>query len=95
MIAILSVVTTIYGTAGSAAVLLQARTMIKRKHSGDVSLRFMSVYVGGYGLYLAYGLAIRNMSLVISDAAGLACGAITLAVAFIYHCYRCRKDDHS
>lgn len=91
MIAFLAVVTTIYGTAGSAAVLLQARTMITRRHSGDVSLRFLAVYVGGYGLYLAYGLAIRNMSLVISDAAGLACGGFTLAVACAYHCYRCRK----
>jgi len=38
---------TIWGLAGAFAVLLQARQMLQRGASCDVSARFFAVYAGG------------------------------------------------
>jgi len=39
------------------------------------------VYVGGYAVWLLYGLSLGNVPIVVVHALGLACGALTLAVA--------------
>src|SRR5437868_4079350 len=74
-------VTIAYGITAALAVLLQARQMLARGSSCDVSARFLSAYVGGYAIWLLYGLSLRNVPIVVVDAVGLVCGAITLAVA--------------
>ena len=37
-------------------------------------------YAGGYAVWLLYGLSIDSMPLILVDAAGLACGLVTLAI---------------
>ena len=81
MTAILALVATVYGVGGAAAVLLQAQQMVRRRTSCDVSARFFAVYVGGYGIWLAYGLSIGSVPLILVDALGLLCGGFTLGVA--------------
>lgn len=44
------------------SVLLQARQMHARGSSGDVSARFLAVYVGGFAIWLLYGLSIGDRS---------------------------------
>lgn len=85
MLTILSVTATVYGTAGAVAILLQARQILIHRASCDVSMRFLSIYVGGYVVWLAYGIAANSLALTITDSAGLACGAVTLTVAAIFH----------
>ena len=70
-----------YGVLAALAVLLQARQMLARRTSCDVSGRFFACYAGGYALWLAYGLSSGNVPLIVVDAAGLLCGGLTLAVA--------------
>ena len=70
-----------YGVLATLAVLLQARQMVARRTSCDVSGRFFACYAGGYALWLAYGLSSGNVPLIVVDAAGLLCGGLTLAVA--------------
>jgi hypothetical protein len=78
--ALLSTIATLYGVGAAGTVLLQARQMLARGSSCDVSARFFATYAGGYGVWLLYGLSIGSMPLILVDAAGLMCGAITLAV---------------
>jgi len=70
-----------YGVLAALAVLLQARQMLARRTSCDVSGRFFACYAGGYALWLAYGLSSGNVPLIVVDAVGLLCGGLTLAVA--------------
>jgi uncharacterized protein with PQ loop repeat len=85
MKALLATVTTVYGIGGALAVLLQARQICARRTSCDVSLRFLAIYLGGYGLFLAYGLSIGSLTLILADGTGLVCGLVTFALAVRYH----------
>ncbi len=73
-------VATSYGVGAAGAVLLQARQIVRRRSSCDVSARFFATYAGGYGIWLLYGLSIGSLPLILVDAAGLLCGLATLAI---------------
>ena len=81
MTSVLAAVAIVYGVAAALSVLLQARQMLSRGGSCGVSARFLAAYVGGYAIWLLYGLALRNVPITVVDALGLVCGAITLTVA--------------
>jgi uncharacterized protein with PQ loop repeat len=77
----LGTVATAYGVLGALKTLLQTRQMLARRSSRDVSAGFLASYVGGYAIWLAYGLSIGSIPLIAVDTAGLLCGGLTLAVA--------------
>ena len=78
---LLGLVATVYGTAGALSILFQARQMLARRASEDVSARFLGVYVGGYAIWLLYGVSLGSVPIILVHALGLVCGAVTLAVA--------------
>ncbi len=78
---LLGAIATLYGLGGALSVLLQARRMHVRGTSGDVSVRFFAVYVGGFAVWLLYGLGIGDLPVIVVHAVGLVCGTVTLAVA--------------
>lgn len=78
---LLATIATLYGVGGALSVLLQARQMRARGASCDVSLRFLATYVGGYAIWLLYGVSIQSVPIVLVHALGLATGAMTLTVA--------------
>jgi uncharacterized protein with PQ loop repeat len=78
---LISLVATLYGVGAAASALLQARQMLRRGSSCDVSARFFAAYAGGYAVWLAYGLTIGSLPLILVDATGLLCGGLTLVVA--------------
>jgi hypothetical protein len=80
LIDLIGAVATVYGVGGALSILLQARQMLDRGASCDVSLRFLAVYVGGYAIWLLYGLSIGSAPIVVVHALGLVCGAATLGV---------------
>jgi hypothetical protein len=55
--------------------------MHARGTSGDVSARFFAVYVGGFVVWLLYGLGTGDVPIIVVHAVGLVCGTVTLAVA--------------
>jgi MtN3 and saliva related transmembrane protein len=77
---IMALIATSYGVGAAGAVLLQARQIVRRRSSCDVSARFFATYAGGYAVWLLYGISIGSLPLILVDAAGLACGLLTLAV---------------
>lgn len=78
---LLATAATLYGVGGALSVLFQARQMLARGASCDVSLRFLATYVGGYAIWLLYGLSIQSAPIVLVHALGLLTGAVTLTVA--------------
>jgi uncharacterized protein with PQ loop repeat len=81
MSAVLGGAAVLYGVGGALSVLLQARQMLARGASCDVSARFLAVYVGGYAIWLLYGFSLGNFPIVSVHALGLVCGVVTLAIA--------------
>jgi uncharacterized protein with PQ loop repeat len=77
---LLGMAATAYGVLAALAVLLQARQMLARRASCEISGRFFAVYAGGYAIWLIYGLSVGNLPLIIVDAVGLLCGMLTLAI---------------
>jgi uncharacterized protein with PQ loop repeat len=77
---LLGAVATAYGLGAAGAALLQARQVLRRGTSCDVSARFFATYAGGYAVWLMYGLSIGSMPLVLVDAVGLLCGLATLGI---------------
>ena len=77
---VLGIVATLYGVGAAGAPLLQAHQIVRRRSSCEVSARFFATYAGGYAVWLLYGLGIESMPLILVDAAGLACGLVTLTV---------------
>ena len=84
MIGMLAVIVAIYGSAGATAILLQTRNVL-RKRKTDVSLSWLTTGVIGFTLYFTYGLAIGNLTLIVSDAIGVTCGVTNLVVSVMYH----------
>jgi uncharacterized protein with PQ loop repeat len=77
----LAAIAIVYGVAAALSVLLQARQMLASGRSCHVSLSFLATYAGGYAIWLLYGLSVRDVPIIVVDALGLVCGAVTLAVA--------------
>jgi uncharacterized protein with PQ loop repeat len=94
MSATLGVIATAYGMAAAASSLLQARRMHRRRTSADISLGFLSSYIGGYGIWLTYGLSIGSLPLIVVDAVGLLCGGTTLFIALRLRPRRPRGKRH-
>jgi hypothetical protein len=78
---LLATAATLYGVGGALSVLLQARQMRARGAAGDVSLRFLGTYVGGYAVWLLYGISVQSVPIVLVHALGLLTGSVTLTVA--------------
>jgi len=72
---------TAYGVLGALKSLLQTQRMRARGSSREVSAGFLASYVGGYAMWLAYGLSTGSLPLIVVDTVGLLCGGLTLAVA--------------
>jgi uncharacterized protein with PQ loop repeat len=81
LVDLVGAVATVYGIGGALSILLQARQMLARGASCEVSLRFLGVYVGGYAIWLLYGVSVGSVPIVLVHALGLVCGTVTLAVA--------------
>ena len=77
---LLATAATLYGLGAACAALLQARQIVRRGSSCDVSARFFATYAGGYAVWLSYGLTIESMPLIVVDAVGLVCGLVTLGI---------------
>lgn len=84
----------VYSITASLVQLLQARTMLHRHASCDVSISWLSVTAGGYVIWLVYGFTLGSLPLICTDSIGLICGGFTLAVAIAEHGSCAVRSDH-
>jgi uncharacterized protein with PQ loop repeat len=76
--------------AGSWAVvmavspILQIRRIVRMRSSKEVSIPYVGILVLGFLLWLAYGVAIANLALIIPNAVAAVIGLATIAVARRY-----------
>jgi uncharacterized protein with PQ loop repeat len=71
---------TAFGLAGAASLLLQARRLRRLGTACEISVPIRLVSLTGYAVWLAYGVAIRDLPLIAVDAAGLAGAILVLRI---------------
>ena len=67
----LAFIAALYGVVGALSPTLQIAKMRRAGSSESVSRGYIAVSVGGYLIWLVYGLAMMNMPLIVCDAIGL------------------------
>ena len=70
-----------YGVLMAVSPLLQIRRMFQTRSSADVSLGYLWVLEIGFGLWVAYGISLPNLAIVIPNCFALAVGLATILVA--------------
>ena len=81
---VLAVIATTWGILMALAPTLQIRHMVAIRSSSGISIPYLGVLVIGFALWLAYGIAIENLALIIANTIAFVVGATTIAVARHY-----------
>jgi MtN3 and saliva related transmembrane protein len=77
----LAVIAATWGVLMAASPLLQIRRMLERRSSADLSLSYLAVLMVGFSLWVAYGVAIGNLALIIPNSVALVIGLATILIA--------------
>jgi MtN3 and saliva related transmembrane protein len=78
---VLGVIAATWGVLMALSPIIQIRRMIVRRSSQDVSVGYLAVLSIGFAIWLVYGTAIDNLTLVIPNSLALIVGVATIAVA--------------
>jgi MtN3 and saliva related transmembrane protein len=84
LVTVLGIGAASWGIVMALSPVLQIRRILTRRSSEDVSIGYFLVLVGGFALWLAYGLAIGDPVLVIPNSVAFFVGAATIAIARRY-----------
>ncbi len=84
MLSLLAVTATCWGVLMSLAPLLQVRVILREKTSAGVSPAWLVVLVVGFVLWLAYGVALGDLPLVLTNLCSMSVGTFTLLVVLRY-----------
>ena len=77
----LAVAAAAWGVLMGLSPILQIRRMLRRRSARDVSIAYFAVLLVGFLLWISYGIAARNLALIVPNAVALLIGAGTIAVA--------------
>ena len=70
-----------WGVLMALSPVLQIRRMLRQRSSADVSIGYFAVLLVGFLLWICYGIAVRNLALIVPNTVALLTGASTIAVA--------------
>lgn len=71
---------TAVGLVAALSLLLQARRLTRLGSACEVSIPLRLLALAGYAIWLAYGVAIGDVPLILVDLAGVAGAALVLRV---------------
>ncbi len=71
-----------WGVLMAMSPVLQIRRMLRQRFSADVSIGYFAVLLVGFPLWVCYGIAARNLALIVPNTVALLTGGGTIAVAF-------------
>ena len=78
---ILAVAASSWAVLMGIAPVLQIRRMVREQSSRQVSVGYFTILLVGFLLWISYGIAARNLALIVPNAVALLIGASTIAVA--------------
>jgi uncharacterized protein with PQ loop repeat len=71
---------TVIGLVAALSLLVQARRLARIGSACEVSIPVRLLALAGYAIWLAYGIAIGDVPLILVDLAGVAGAALVLRV---------------
>jgi MtN3 and saliva related transmembrane protein len=74
---------TAFGLLGATSLLLQARRLRRLGTACEISIPIRLVSLTGYAVWLAYGIALRDLPLIVVDLAGLAAAGLVLHITLV------------
>jgi uncharacterized protein with PQ loop repeat len=77
----LAVAAATWGVLMGISPLLQIRRMIRQRSSRDVSVGYFAILLVGFGLWISYGIASRNLALIVPNTVALLIGVGTIVIA--------------
>jgi MtN3 and saliva related transmembrane protein len=77
----LAVAAATWGVLMGISPLLQIRAMLRQRSSRDVSVGYFAILLVGFGLWIGYGIAARNLALIVPNTVALFIGVSTVAIA--------------
>jgi MtN3 and saliva related transmembrane protein len=78
---VLAVTASSWGVLMGISPLLQIRRMLHERSSRQVSLGYYAILLAGFLLWISYGIAARNLVLIIPNTVALLIGLTLVAVA--------------
>jgi MtN3 and saliva related transmembrane protein len=81
---VLPILAASWGVLMAVSPMLQIRRMIQRRSSSDLSMSYFAVLLIGFTLWVAYGISIDNLALIVPNGVAFAVGVATVLVAFYY-----------
>ena len=77
----LAVAAAAWGVLMGLSPVLQIRRMLRQRSSRDVSVWYFTILLVGFVLWIGYGIASRNLALIVPNAVALLIGVGTVAIA--------------
>jgi MtN3 and saliva related transmembrane protein len=78
----LAVVAATMGVVMAAAPVLQIRRMFVTRSSKDVSIAYLGVLLVGFAVWIAYGVSLGNLALVVPNAVAIVVTLTTVIIAW-------------
>ena len=73
-----------WGVLMALSPLLQLRRVLERRSSADISISYLVVLQVGFTLWLAYGVALRSLVIMVPNIVAVVICAATIALALRY-----------
>ena len=70
-----------WGVVMALAPVLQIRRILGRRSSDDVSIGYFLVLLFGFTLWIAYGISIGNLILIIPNTVAVSVTVLTIVIA--------------
>jgi MtN3 and saliva related transmembrane protein len=77
----LAVIAASWGVLMAVSPALQIRRILERRSSADVSIAYLCVLQVGFSLWVAYGLSLPNVAIVVPNLVAFGVGLATIALA--------------
>ena len=77
----LALIAASWGVMMALSPILQARRILERRSSADISIASLAVLQVGFTLWMAYGFALGNLAIIVPNSVAFLVGAATLAIA--------------
>jgi MtN3 and saliva related transmembrane protein len=70
-----------WGVVMALSPVMQIRRMVHLRSSRDVSIGYLAIIVIGFSIWIAYGVAIHNLALIVPNCVAFVVGTATIIVA--------------
>jgi uncharacterized protein with PQ loop repeat len=70
-----------WGIVMALSPLLQVRRILARRSSADVSIAYLAVLGVGFLLWIAYGISLSNLALIVPNSTAFVIDMFTIGVA--------------